>query len=103
MSVESEPASSSSGLNLIPKVNFKIPQTIRDATKVQPKIAPNPVSCPVTVASSLVINTASSPHMPAVPCTEIAPTGSSHFNLSKSVIDPTTIKPPIAPMIMDSA
>ena len=43
------------------------------------------------------IPTARVPQIPQIPCTEIAPTGSSSLIESKKIIENTTITPAIAP------
>ena len=48
-------------------------------------------------ASELKIGTNSSPTIPAIPCTEIAPTGSSIPHFSSRVIDDGINTPPNAP------
>ena len=48
------------------------------------------------------IPTARVPHIPQIPWTEIAPTGSSIFCLSKNKIEKTTIAPAVKPMIIES-
>src|SRR3989344_1629751 len=63
---------------------------------------PPPNSKPFTPpnASSANKPTASVPHAPHTPCTEIAPTGSSTLIESKNFTAATTIVPPIAPIII---
>jgi hypothetical protein len=52
-------------------------------------------SSPVKDTSTLVNGTANKPHNPTIPCTEIAPTGSSILNTLSSVeIENTTKIPP---------
>ena len=53
-------------------------------------------------ASELERTTARVPHIPAIPCTDIAPTTSSIFSLSSSGTENTIITPPIAPIIVAS-
>ena len=42
------------------------------------------------------------PQIPQIPCTEMAPTGSSIFALSKKMMEPTTSPPAIPPIKMES-
>src|SRR5210317_107306 len=94
----STPSYSSSSETLMPSVFFRMIQTTRLARKVQKKIEAIPTIWPTKEASPLLNNTASTPQIPTVPCTEMAPTGSSILKLSSITIEPTTSRPPTAPM-----
>ena len=78
-------------------------QTIRLVMKVQAKIATMPITCAPKVASGSVKQAASSPQMPADPCTDMAPTGSSILSLSRKVMENTTRMPPTAPTNRDNS
>ena len=76
---------------------FKINHTAKLVKKTQTKIVAAPINCPLNVEALLVTGTNNKPSRPTTPCTEIAPTGSSIFNLSKLMIEKTTTIPAIAP------
>ena len=78
-------------------------QATRLVPNTQPKITSVPTSWPMNVASGSDRSTAKIPKIPTVPCTEIAPTGSSILSLSRPMMLNTTSAPPIAPMIVASS
>ena len=53
-SEESNPASSSSSETRIPNIIFMMNQTIKEETKVKPRIAPKPVNWPVELRHHLL-------------------------------------------------
>ena len=67
--------------------------------KVNKQIDTVPINCVPKDASELDRTTASVPQIPAIPCTEIAPTTSSIFNLSKRNGEHNDYAP-IAPIIV---
>src|SRR5210317_100421 len=94
----STPSYSSSSETRIPSVFLRMNQTMKLAANTQAKIDTMPSSWAPSVASSLVIHTASRPQIPTTPWTEMAPTGSSIRSLSRVTIDTTSSRPPTAPI-----
>ena len=81
----------------MPITSFRAYHTSRLVTNTQAKIAPAPINWPTKVVPSLLSGTINKPNKPTTPCTEIAPTGSSIFSLSRPIIEATTSTPPTAP------
>ena len=101
VSAMSTPDISSSSETRMPIVAFRISHTTSAATNTQAKMPTMPISWPSRVASPLLNTTAITPQMPQVPWTLMAPTGSSMRSLSKATMEPTTMRPPTAPMTID--
>lgn len=72
---------SSSAETRMPAVFPITNQTMKVVTNTHARIDTRPSNWAPSFASGFVKQTASRPHMPATPCTEIAPTGSSILNL----------------------
>ncbi|CSA65089.1 Uncharacterised protein [Vibrio cholerae] len=92
------PSISSSSETRIPIVALSTPQTTRLAPNTHAKITAAPSNCAPKVASALLSGTTIRPKKPHTPWTEIAPTGSSIFSLSRPIMLNTTREPDTAPI-----
>ena len=87
----------------MPSTCFRRNQTTKLTPNTHPKIVSAPIIWPAKDTSALVSGTSRSPSRPQVPCTEIAPTGSSILTLSRKTIENTTNTPPAAPKSVASS